>query len=76
MISGNGENANCICPNSRRPREPRDKGRRISLNACPLLDVDLDMITGDDFRDLLEAMNFEARYDPEHKRLMVAVQDS
>jgi hypothetical protein len=35
--------------------------------------VDLDMLTEEDFRMLLEALRFEARFEPDSKRLGISV---
>ena len=43
------------------------------LDVLPLLDVDFELLGDAEFRALLEALNFEARYDPRTKQLAVKV---
>jgi site-specific DNA recombinase len=43
------------------------------LQALPLLQVDWDLLSEEDFRDLLKVLNFEARYHPANKVLTVRV---
>jgi hypothetical protein len=35
------------------------------MSVLPLLDVDWELVSDNDFRELLAALNFEASYDPE-----------
>jgi hypothetical protein len=41
--------------------------------ALPLLDVDGELVSDQDFRDLLTALNFEASYDPTRRELTIRV---
>lgn len=43
------------------------------ISALPLRRINWELLEEDDFRDLLEALNFEARYDPRTKELTVQV---
>jgi hypothetical protein len=41
--------------------------------ALPLLDVDWELVSDQDFRALLTALNFEASYDPTERELTIRV---
>lgn len=41
--------------------------------ALPLLDVDWELVSDQDFRDLLAALNFEASYEPTKRELTIRV---
>lgn len=43
------------------------------LSALPLMEVDWEILSDDDFRDLLQTLNFEGRYDPKRKELHLKV---
>jgi site-specific DNA recombinase len=43
------------------------------VTALPLLDVDWELVSDQDFRDLLAALNFEGRYDPTKRELTIRV---
>jgi site-specific DNA recombinase len=43
------------------------------VDALPLLDVDWEVVSDDEFRDLLAALNFEASYDPRKRELSIRV---
>ena len=43
------------------------------MGALPLLVVDWELVSDQDFRDLLAALNFEARYDPTKRELTISV---
>jgi hypothetical protein len=49
------------------------EGAGYLLECLPVLDVDLDMLMEEDFRMLLEALRFEARFEPDPKRLGISV---
>ncbi len=42
-------------------------------SALPLLDVDWELVCDEEFRGLLAALNFEARYDPTKRELTIRV---
>jgi hypothetical protein len=41
--------------------------------ALPLLDVDWELVSDQDFRDLLAALNFEETYEPTRRELTIRV---
>ena len=43
------------------------------MGALPLLDVDWELVSDQDFRDLLAALNFEASYEPTKRELTIRV---
>ena len=43
------------------------------IDALPLLDVDWELLSDEDFRALLAARNFEASYDPTKRELTIRV---
>lgn len=49
------------------------EGAAYLLECLPLIDVDHDMFTEEDFRWILEALRFEARFEPDPKRLGISV---
>jgi hypothetical protein len=49
------------------------EGVAYLLECLPLLDVDRDMLTDEDFRMILEAFRFEARFEPDPRRLGISV---
>jgi site-specific DNA recombinase len=52
---------------------PTAEGVAPLLNCLPLMDIDIEALEDEDFRLLLDALAFEARYQPEEKRLGVWV---
>lgn len=43
------------------------------MAALPLLEVDWELVSDQEFRDLLAALNFEATYDPTKRELTIRV---
>jgi hypothetical protein len=43
------------------------------IGALPLLDVDWELVSDQDFRDLLAALDFEATYEPTKRELTIRV---
>jgi site-specific DNA recombinase len=52
---------------------PEPKAAESLVSALPLMEVDWELLSDEDFRDLLKTLNFEARYDPRSKNLNVQV---
>jgi site-specific DNA recombinase len=52
---------------------PDPESAEALVAALPLLDVDWELVSDRDFRDLLAAMNFEASYDPTKRELTIRV---
>jgi site-specific DNA recombinase len=58
---------------TQRAETPDRESAEALVGALPLLDVDWGLVSDRDFRDLLAALNFEARYDPRKHELIVSV---
>jgi hypothetical protein len=43
------------------------------MSVLPLLDVDWELVSNNDFRELLAALNFQASYDPRERELTIRV---
>ena len=54
-------------------QRPDPKTAESLMSALPLMVVDWERLSSEDFRDLLETINFEARYEPRTKILTVQV---
>ena len=52
---------------------PDPESAEALVAALPLLDVDWELVSDQDFRDLLAALSFEARYDPMKRELTIRV---
>jgi hypothetical protein len=52
---------------------PDPESAEALVAALPLLDVDWELVSDQDFRDLLAALNFEATYDPTKRELTIRV---
>ena len=52
---------------------PDPESAEALVGALPLLDVDWELVSDQDFRDLLAALNFEASYDPTKRELTIRV---
>jgi hypothetical protein len=52
---------------------PDPESAEALVAALPLLDVDWELVSDQDFRDLLAALNFEASYDPTTRELTIRV---
>jgi hypothetical protein len=52
---------------------PDPESAESLVGALPLLDVDWELVSDQDFRDLLVALNFEARYEPTKRELTIRV---
>jgi hypothetical protein len=52
---------------------PDPESAEALVAALPLLDVDWELVSDMDFRDLLATLNFEARYDPNKRELTIRV---
>jgi hypothetical protein len=52
---------------------PDPESAEALVGALPLLDVDWELVSDQDFRNLLAALNFEARYDPTKRELTIRV---
>jgi hypothetical protein len=52
---------------------PDPESAEALVAAMPLLDVDWELVSDRDFRDLLAALNFEASYDPTKRELTIRV---
>lgn len=60
----------------RREGDSAGSGPRVGealVDALPLLDVDWELVSDHDFRDLLAALNFEASYEPTKRELTIRV---
>ena len=56
-----------------RAQVPDPESAESLVGALPLLDVDWELVSDQDFRDLLAALNFEASYDPTKRELTIRV---
>ncbi len=52
---------------------PDQESAETLVDALPLLDVDWELVSDQEFRDLLAALNFEATYDPTKRELTIRV---
>ena len=52
---------------------PDPESAQALVDALPLLDVDWELVSDQDFRDLLAALNFEASYEPTNRELTIRV---
>jgi hypothetical protein len=52
---------------------PDPQSAEALVDALPLLDVDWELVSDQDFRALLAALNFEASYDPTKRELTIRV---
>ena len=52
---------------------PHPQSAEALVGALPLLDVDWELVSDQDFRALLAALNFEASYDPTKRELTIRV---
>jgi hypothetical protein len=52
---------------------PDPQSAEALVGALPLLDVDWELVSDQDFRALLAALNFEASYDPTKRELTIRV---
>jgi hypothetical protein len=52
---------------------PDPESAEALVGALPLLDVDWELVSDQEFRDLLAALNFEASYDPTKRELTIRV---
>src|SRR5918994_5760215 len=52
---------------------PDPESAQALVDALPLLDVDWELVSDQDFRDLLAALNFEASYDASKRELTIRV---
>ena len=52
---------------------PDPESAEALVDALPLLDVDWELVSDEEFRDLLAALNFEANYDPTKRELTIRV---
>jgi hypothetical protein len=52
---------------------PDPESAEALVDALPLLDVDWELVSDQDFRALLAALNFEASYDPTKPELTIRV---
>ena len=52
---------------------PDPESAEALVAALPLLDVDWELVSDDEFRALLAALNFEASYDPTKRELTIRV---
>jgi hypothetical protein len=52
---------------------PDPESTEALVDALPLLEVDWELVSDNEFRDLLAALNFEASYDPTKRELTIRV---
>ena len=56
-----------------RAQVPDPESAEAFVDALPLLEVDWELVSDNEFRDLLAALNFEASYDPTKRELTIRV---